>query len=299
MLLGIKKHFSFISVLFLFAFFCVSCATQNMAQAAQKMSLNTIKNFLPMVINSGEAKLRSKPGDWTQSIETGSYCVMYANAFIQGPASMLAANDYQKRDKAYQRAKKEYLRGVKILRTAFNKKYPGVNEAYGKGELNQFLTKFTKDDAGMIYWLVAGTMAAFSINPMDVSLGVKLPELTALIKRAYELDPDYSEGSLDDFFILFYGSLPPEMGGDKAKAKIHYEAAIKKSAGRSAGPYVSWAKTINIPEQNYREFKENLNKALAIDPEAYLPLRLNNLIAQKTARHLLKTAEYHFINIEE
>ena len=273
-----------------------SCASMDTAQMAQKLNPGMIKLFLPGIIRSGERKLAKKPGDWALSLETGSYCVMNANAFIQGPASMLPSGDFQKRDREYVRAKKEYLRGVRILRAAFDKKYPGVNEAFGTPHFAGLSAALTKDDVPVLYWTVAGTLAAYSLDPLDMALGLKLPELNALILRAYELDPDYNNGSLDDFFILFYGSLPRDMGGDRAKAKRHYELALKKAAGRSAGPYVSWAEAICIPEQNYPEFKQNLEAALAIDPDAYPPLRLNNLISQRTARYLLDSAAYKFID---
>ncbi|MDR2522047.1 MAG: TRAP transporter TatT component family protein [Spirochaetaceae bacterium] len=265
---------------------------------AQKLNPGTIKMLLPGIISGGERKLAKHPGDWAQSLETGSYCVMNANAFIQGPAAMLPPDAFQKRDREYNRAKKEYLRGVAILRAALEKKYPGFNSAYGTPRFAAASAALTKDDVPVLYWTVAGTMAAYSLDPLDMALGLKLPELTALILRAYDLNPDYSDGALDDFFILFYGSLPREMGGDRDKAKRHYELALKKAAGRSAGPYVSWAQAICIPEQNYPEFKKNLEAALAINPNAYMPLRLNNLIAQRTARYLLDSAGYKFIDAE-
>ncbi|MDR0540496.1 MAG: TRAP transporter TatT component family protein [Spirochaetaceae bacterium] len=280
-------------------FLCLSCATQNSAEMAQKLSPGTVKFFLPSIISGAERKLAKTPGDWKLSLEAGSYCIMNANAFIQGPASMLPPGDYQKRDKEYRRAKKEYLRGVTHLRSAWGAKYPGINEAFGTAGFKRFLDSLSKDDVEMLYWLVAGTMAAFSLDPFDVTLSIKLPELSALILRAYELQPDWNNGTLDDFFILFYGALPADMGGDKNKAKIHYERALKKAAGRSAGPYVSWAEAICVPAQNYSEFKQNLDAALAIDPDAYPPLRLNNIITQRKARYLLDSAKYKFIDIEE
>ncbi|MDR0552120.1 MAG: TRAP transporter TatT component family protein [Spirochaetaceae bacterium] len=275
-----------------------SCATTPASEMAQKLSPGTVKLFLPGFIKSSERKLAKKPGDWKLSLEAGSYCIMNANAFIQGPASMLPPAQYQKRDKEYARAKKEYLRGVSRLRAALDAKYPGINQASGGSEFKRYLANLGKDDVEMLYWTVAGTMAAFSIDPLDVSLSVKLPELTALILRAYELDPNWGDGTLDDFLVLLYGSLPRDMGGDKEKAKLHYERALQKSAGRNAGPYVSWAEAICVPEQDYQGFRRNLEAALAINPEAYPPLRLNNIITQRKARYLLKSAEYKFIEME-
>jgi predicted anti-sigma-YlaC factor YlaD len=165
--------------------------------------------------------------------------------------------------------------------------------------MDKYLKKIKKADVPHIYWLVAGTLSAYAINPMDISLGIKLPELTALINRAYELDEDFNEGALDDFFVLFHASVPPSMGGDKSKVDAHFRKALEKSKGLSPGPYVSYAQAVCIPAQDYKTFKKYLEIAAAIDPEANPDNRLVNIISQRKARYLLERAPYYFIDTGE
>jgi predicted anti-sigma-YlaC factor YlaD len=252
---------------------------------------------LPHIIKSDEKKLRQKPENEKLRLETGSYNIMYANAFIEGPAKMLPSEKFEERDAELQRAKGLYLRGVSVLREGLEQKYPGINEAREEDRLSAILARMTADDVPWLYWIVAGSLAAYSVDPMDLDLGFKIPELTRYINRAYELDPDYNNGALDDFFISFYGSLPPALGGDRERAIEHYRLALEKSKGLSASPYVSYAEAIAMPAQDYPLFKSNLEKALAVDigKIKVATERLANKLSQKRARYLLDNANLFFI----
>jgi predicted anti-sigma-YlaC factor YlaD len=220
---------------------------------------------------------------------------MYSNAFVQGQAEMLhPVDDYEARQDGLDRAKKLYLRGRAILYSALDKKYPGFSGASVREKtLDGYLKMLKKEDVPLLYWAVAGTLAAYSIDIFDFELGSKIPELTATIARAYELDPDFNKSAIDEFYILFYASLPEMLGGNMALAERHFERALEKTNGLSAGPYVSYAQAVCIPAQDYDAFKANLEKALAVDPDEDPPTRLVNIISQRKARHLLDTA-YNF-----
>jgi predicted anti-sigma-YlaC factor YlaD len=98
--------------------------------------------------------------------------------------------------------------------------------------------------------------------------------------------------------LIFHASIPDTMGGDKSKIEYHYQKALEKSKGLSAGTYVTYAQTVSIPAQNYDKFKELLEKALSIDPDAVPSNRLVNIIAQQKARYLLDSAAFFFIDFD-
>lgn len=252
---------------------------------------------LPHLIKSDEKKLGRQPENKELRLETGSYYVMYANAFVEAPAKMLPSEKFAERDAELQRAKGLYLKGVAILREGLEQKYPGINEARAEDGLAVILAKMDAADIPWIYWTVAGSLAAYASDPMDLDLGFKIPELTMLIKHAYELDPDYNNGALDDFFIILYGSLPATLGGDREKAIEHYALALEKSKGLSASPYVSYAESIAIPAQDYPAFKASLEKAIAVDTGKIKVAtdRLANKLSQRRARYLLDNAHLYFI----
>jgi predicted anti-sigma-YlaC factor YlaD len=163
-----------------------------------------------------------------------------------------------------------------------------------KGDIQPLLNKCKKQDVGLLYWAVAGGLSAYSIDILDYGLSVNIPQWNAMIQRAYELDPNYSTAALDEFFIIYYASLPELLGGDPEKAEYHYKLAIKKTGGNSAGAYVSYAQSVCIPAQNYDDFKDCLEKALAIDPDKDTSTRLVNIISQQKARWLLDNAWTYF-----
>jgi predicted anti-sigma-YlaC factor YlaD len=257
-----------------------------------------VRDALPFAIKLYETLLSNNPDHQGLILTTGSLFIMYANAFVQGPAEMLGQDQFFERETALERAKKLYLRGADLIGTGLEKKYPGFGGAYKAGTLDQYLAKMTKEDVPCLYWTTAGILAAYSLNPFDLDLGMRLPELTALIGRAYELDPDFNSGALDDFYVLFYASLPEGMGGDKSKAEIHYKRALEKTKGLLAGPYVSYATAVAVPAQDYETFKSCLEAALAIDVEGDPANRLVNILAQRKARHLLDSATDFFADLD-
>jgi predicted anti-sigma-YlaC factor YlaD len=272
-----------------------SCTTQ---QIAMRSSPEFVGSLLPGIIKSSEAKLKKHPDNQKLILETGSYYVMDANAFVQGPASMLPSDKYAEREAAYKQSRLMYLRGADILEDGLEKRHPGIMAKAQAADDNDTAAfeSLTKEDVPYIYWLTAAVFSAFSLDPLDLSIGMKAGAVSKLIKYAYILDPDFNDGVLDEFFILYYASLPQAMGGDLALAKIHYDRALQKTRGLSASPYVSWAEAVCIPAQNFACFKKNLNEALSINAGKHPSNKLLNVLSQRKARYLLDNADIYFIN---
>jgi predicted anti-sigma-YlaC factor YlaD len=258
-----------------------------------------VGDALPFAIKMYEALLDATPNHQGLMFMTGSLFVMYANAFVQGPADMLPLAEWQVRDAELARAKRLYLRGSDILYDALEAKFRGFRRAAAQegsapGSMQPFLKKCKKAEAGLLYWAAAGGMAAYSIDILDFELNARIPEWSAMVQRAYELDPDFGGAALDEFFILFYAALPDLLGGDKERAEYHFRRALEKTGGNSAGAYISYAQMLCIPAQDYDTFKDCLEKALAIDPDADPSTRLVTVINQRKARWLLDNAYNYF-----
>jgi predicted anti-sigma-YlaC factor YlaD len=249
----------------LFALMFLSCAT----------SPAFVGKALPSIIAGNEKKLAKNPDDKALILETGTYYISYANAFVDAPAEMLPSEQYTKKTAEKARAKELYLRGVEILETAED----------------------VDDDGDFLYWKAAGVLAAFAIDPFDYAsgLGAKLTEHIAMLNHAYEINPDYINGALDELLFRVYASLPAELGGNKDEAKKYYEQALAKTKGLRPGIFITWAQTISIAAQDYDEFKAMLERALAINPNQDKANVLANKLDQKKARWLLKNADNFFI----
>ena len=299
----VLSSFAFCSLLFAL---CLSCTVNTLVADALtgqgSSSVFTgdsdpqlVGDALPFAIKMYEALLDSTPKHQGLRLMTGSLFVMYANAFVQGPADMLPGEEWQLRENEHKRAKQLYLRGQEILYGALDLKYKGFSKA-GADEKTfaALLAKCKKEDTGLLYWAVAGGLAAYSLDLLDFDLSAKIPEWSMMIKRAYELDPNYNGAALDEFLLLFYASLPEVMGGDKERAKFHYNKALEKTGGKSTGAYVSYAQSICVPAQDYKTYADCLEKALAVVPDADVSARLVNIINQRKARWLLDNAYLNF-----
>jgi predicted anti-sigma-YlaC factor YlaD len=113
--------------------------------------------------------------------------------------------------------------------------------------------------------------------------------------RARALDPGFGDGAIWDFFISYEGGRPAAAGGSPARAREAFDQAVAASGGKRATPYVSYAETVSLSNQDRREFVSLLETALAIDPDAAHDQRLANLIAQKRARWLLARQDELFL----
>lgn len=255
-----------------------------------------VGDALPFAIKMYEALLAANPRHQGLMLTTGSLFIMYANAFVQGPAEMLPSHEWQAREAALSRAKKLYLRGMEKIYDALEARHRGFRQAAAAGEavFQRYLNRLRKQDVPLLYWAVAGGLAAYSIDVMDFELSQRIPEWTAMLHRAYELNPNFNGAALNEFFIMFYASLPEMLGGSIELAREHFHRAMEKTGGNSAGAFVSYAELISAPANDYDGFRYNLTRALAIDPNIDVSTRLVTIIMQRRARWLLDNAYLFF-----
>lgn len=258
-----------------------------------------VGDALPFALKMYESLLAANPGHMGLRLQTGSLYIMYANAFLQTPAAMFPEAEYKKQEFVFKRAKNLYLRGRDIILTGLEMEFPGFRAALQKRNFSKALAAATKKDASSLYWAGAGWLGAYAIDPFDMDLGTSLPAAAAMMDRVFELDRNFENGAIHEFYILYYGSLPDYMGGSAAKAREHFKLALEVSGGKSSTPYLSLATTVSVKEQNIKEFKILLNQALRIDPEAIPKNRLLTILNQRKAQWLLEHADDYFLESED
>jgi len=116
----------------------------------------------------------------------------------------------------------------------------------------------------------------------------------ALARRALALDPDWELGSIHEFFVSWEAGRA-SIGGSMEKAREHYARALEDAQGRRASPYVTYAESVCIPEQDKAGFTTALNKALEVDTSEPSDQRLANVLYEERARWLLGRVEEYFI----
>ena len=258
-----------------------------------------VGDALPFALKLYETILQETPDHENLLFATGSGFISYANAFVATPASMLPFSEWEKQQSEQERAKKLYLRGRDYLIHGLDVRYPGFHDALFATDdgsaLDSYLPGFTVDDVGFLYWIAAGWIGAFSLDTFDLDLAFRVPRALKLVLRALELNDGYNDGAIHDFLVQYYASMPPTLGGDKDLAEYHHERALFYADGRLAGPYVSYAESMLIPQQDRQQFIDCMNQALAVDPDAYPAARMVNILSQRKAQWYLDNIDDFFL----
>lgn len=254
-----------------------------------------IADALPFALKVYESLLQSTPDNCELLLATGRTFIMYANAFVDAPASMMADEDFEQSSKMKMRSKRLYLRGRDYILKALAVRHDQFSSFTAAESDVTVLERMEMDDVPYLYWAAAGWMAAFSADPFDMRLTLSRPKALALMERAFELDEVFRKGAIHEFFISYYGALPASLGGSKEKALFHFNRALELSGGLNAGPYVALAGSIAVNEQNVEDFINLLNRALEINPDSNPENRLANILSMRKARWMLDHLEDYFL----
>jgi predicted anti-sigma-YlaC factor YlaD len=248
---------------------------------------------LPTFMMASEALLEADPKNQSKVVTMASLYVMYANAFVQGPASALPEERFEERKEANDRAGALYRRSFRLLSGALERRSPGIVEAAVAGKAD--FSRMRKADVPLLYWSAVSVLAGFGLNPLDFKSARYLGAAPLFLARAALLDPGWNGGAIYGIYLSYYGGMPSFLGGDLAKAEQAYQKALAYSKGGTASLFVSYATSVCVPKEDYPGFKAALEKAIAIDPNAKPEGRLETVLAQKSARRLLAQADSLFI----
>jgi len=228
---------------------------------------------LPFAIKLYESLLEGMPRHEGLQLRTGSLYVMYANAFLYTPATILSSEEYRLQEIQFKRAKNLTCAGATFCSTAWKSATQGCEKS--AAEALRWRSAPRRQAPRALPLLGRSRMArAFAIDPFDMDLGLTIPAAAAMMDRVLALDPGFGNGSIHEFYCLYYGSMPEYMGGDAAKARHHYSLAMEQSRNRSTSAPLNLATTVSVKEQNVVEFRELLNSVLSVDPDSDLDNRL-------------------------
>jgi predicted anti-sigma-YlaC factor YlaD len=252
-----------------------------------------IGEAVPFGLKSMEGLLESAPRHRKLLFAASSGFTRYAFGWVQQEADFTEAQSLARATELRERARKLYLRALAYGFRGLEVDFPGLREKLQR-DPKAALAGMRREHAPLLYWTGASWAAAMAlkINDSDLSADQSLAE--ALAQRALELDEGYEAGSIHDFFIA-YESARASVGGSRAEARRHLERALALSNGQRAWPYVGFAESVSVGEQNRKEFEQMLSKALAVDVSRPTPYRTANLLAQKRARWLRGRMEELFI----
>src|SRR5207244_1967368 len=123
----------------------------------------------------------------------------------------------------------------------------------------------SRTETPLLYWTAAawgGAIASSKDNP-DVVADRVIVE--ALIDRALVLDESLDAGAIHGFLVTYESSRQGVKEDAALRARKHFDRAVELSDGKLASPYVALAEANSVSAQNAAEFRDLLQKALAVD----------------------------------
>lgn len=253
---------------------------------AQDDDPELVRDAVPFSLKLIESLLAESPNHQGLLLAANRGFAQYAYAFVQEDADEIEARDLKTATALRERARKLYTR-------AYLYGLRGI-EARHKGFVSQLhqdpkkaLAILKPADLPLLYWSSISWAATISLSKDRPESIADLPLVESMIDRALELDDAYDHGALHSFLISFESARKSQKGDLDQRIKLHFERAQALSGGKQAGPLVAYAEAVSVKNQNAEEFKDLLNRALAINPDADPANRLVNLVMQRRARWLL------------
>jgi predicted anti-sigma-YlaC factor YlaD len=247
---------------------------------------------MPFALKAVEALVAESPGNEQLLLVACRGFTQYAYAFLDSEADRLEPSDYDAAEHLRERALKLYLRGRDYGLRGLELRYPGIGEALRRQPFDA-VEDLPADAVELLYWTGAAWGAAISLGMDQPALAADVDAARALLTRALALQEDFQQGVVHEAMITLE-ALPAIMGGSLERARGHFQRALELSEGKRAGPYITMAEQVSVAEQSRAEFEELLNRALALDVDAYPDLRLENTLAQNRARMLLERVDDFF-----
>lgn len=258
--------------------------------------IELVGEALPFGLKLMESLLAETPNHQGLLLTACRGFTLYSYAYVDIPADAIAEQDIDRAREMRARARRLYERATAYCLRSLERTYEGI-----EAELLSDPGRAVRGIAGgheardlpLLYWTAASLGLAISVSPGSASLLARLPEVEALLSRALQLNESWNAGALHEFMVVFAGAAPG--GNDVETIRYHYNRALELSGGRSASLHVAYAEAVSVPTQNGVEFRETLQRALAVDPDAFPENRLVNMISQGRAVWLLDRVEDLFL----
>ena len=253
---------------------------------------------MPFALKAMEVMLAQDPSNTELLLGLASAYVQYAHGCLSPQAQKLEDIDYNKSMYLWKRTHKLSLRGRNYALDALELRHPDFRTGIVK-DTEKTLENTTVEDVPYLYWAAAGWAGAVSADKNDMENMAELPIAGDIMYRVLELDESYNDGAVHEFLIAYEGVKPDLSGKSLEKAKEHFNKAVEYTEGKKAYPYLVYAETVAVKQQDLKLFNELLNKALEIDVNGVKKLHLSNTIAHEHALWLKEQIPELFIDYTE
>jgi len=225
-----------------------------------------------------EALLKTDPGQPALRLLAARGFGAYAYLFLEDPEP--------------ERAKGFYLRGRDhALRLLARREPLAAMASLPLDGVLGALAWAKPEDARALFWAAYGWGGFINLSKDSPDAVADLPKAAALMARARELEPAYEFRGADLFLGVYYAARPKMFGGDPARSKTHFDAAM--ADGRFRLAKVLCAQYYAVATQDGALFERLLGEVVA-SKDDFPPARLANAVAVEKARKLLEKKDELF-----
>ncbi|HKW35393.1 MAG TPA: TRAP transporter TatT component family protein [Candidatus Acidoferrum sp.] len=250
---------------------------------------------IPFSLKLIEGLLAESPRHRGLLFAAASGFTQYSYAYVQQSSEQVEIEDLTKSTALAERARNLYLRARDYGLRGLETKHRGFTGSLRENPRAAVLVA-KAGDVPLLYWTAVAWGAAISLSKDRPELVAEQPQVEAMIDRAYELNPDYEYGAIDQFLISYESARQGAKGDFAARCKAHFDRAVSLSNAQLASPYVAYAETVSLQKQNREEFETLLKQALAVVPDKRPEWRLSNIMMQRRARWLLSREDELFLD---
>lgn len=260
-----------------------------------------VRAAAPFSLKLIESLLAEDPDHPLLLLTATSGFTSYSYAFIEQEADVATHQDLRQAEALRERARRLYARacdyGLRALAIATDDPRKDTAAAL-RTDPQALLASLTASDVPVLYWTAAAWGRWISLSKDEPERVADQVCVEALIDRALALDEAFGEGAIHTFLISYEMARQGASGAPGVRARAHFARAMELAGNRQVAPLVALAEAVAVQEQDAALFRNLLEQALAVDPDAHPPTRLENLVLMRRARWLLSRGEDLFVEPE-
>jgi len=261
--------------------------------------MQMLKSAFPGNIKLLEAMLANQPDNYNMHVLLARLYGSYAFAFPETEmevAALAEDEDEAGEDPVVLRstADRYYMKGTAYALAALELKHPGISKnLLDKDLAAESIANVPSPELPALFWYGFNLGAHVNLNKNSVQALSQAHLAVKAMSRVIELDPAYYHGGAHLFFMAWYGSRSPMMGGSQEKAKTHYLAANALAGEKLTLADLYYARYCLYQAGEREAFLKTLDRVVA-DRERVPELRLLNAVAAERASAYIKAVDEFF-----
>ena len=243
-------------------------------------------------VNQALRKAEKHPLNSTILLEAQKRLTQYGYTFQLEIGDRKIYEDYLASKQVYSEASKSFSNALVLGKNALRNRYPEIDHWLLNPE--QIKLNFEIKHTSNLYWTAASIGGLIKAGKGSPETIVLLPQVGLLLDTALKLDPSWGNGSIYTALISYTMSEFPVSNEKIKRVKYYFSEAVRLSDGKDASPYLAYAESVSVKNQDRDKFIQLLNKALAIPSIDDEEINLQNIIAGNRAKWLLSRTDELF-----